>query len=677
MVFDPRTDTSTNLGMPLKGQGVIDVVADESRGLTYVVSCEEQHWILGGTVPGSAYRELGPMLTPYATTLLDPDGRASTLTADFQLAQYDPTTRQVKVRPIEVDGKRWARAGNNSIPIWVQTPDKRRAYLILMNDPTLLEINLDPSGEVVKAKSHGKLTEGKNPDCRSAMSLAPDGRVYALVRTDNQTGFGTGYLHHLLRFDPKTAKHEDLGILAVKNPDYFNFEDENGVKPHHSHGFHKLPDGTLTPLHAHMSLIVAHDGTIYATILYPFTLLRIDAFKPAAAEATPAQRYLDFALAACDRAEAKTDELVRLGELIAARHENGGLIGYPFENQTLALEQWGRSGNLIHLGFDRPWKPARSDAEKKSDVALVGYDRPPKQGDAAKLKALRDRGCYVIGIGPRAAAELAPVIAECDAWVDVQASAAGGESRLGRDQTLANIITGWGLMAETVAALTRHGHMPTMWKAFLYPDAKAWMQRYLGKVQFHDDFAVSPVAPGELSHRLLEQFRSSLHFVRNTQSEKLAQAGKLIAQASAGGMKVPTLWTGHVGYASPSVFDAPWSNVYEFVPSLQPCVEKHRQASADGALILRLGYCGQDPAEADLFRQMRQQVILFAGSAEDLTWRPGTETVVSVDLGYAYGDACLPLPGYPIRLFPPSGVLQLAAYGALAAEAQAADPGAP
>jgi hypothetical protein len=32
-----------------------------------------------------------------------------------------------------------------------------------------------------------------------------------------------------------------------------------------------------------MALCVAHDGTIYATILYPFTLLQITAFRPPAA----------------------------------------------------------------------------------------------------------------------------------------------------------------------------------------------------------------------------------------------------------------------------------------------------------------------------------------------------------------------------------------------------------
>ena len=40
--------------------------------------------------------------------------------------------------------------------------------------------------------------------------------------------------------------------------------------------FQTLPDGTLAPLHHHMALIATHDGTLYATIIYPFTLLKID-----------------------------------------------------------------------------------------------------------------------------------------------------------------------------------------------------------------------------------------------------------------------------------------------------------------------------------------------------------------------------------------------------------------
>jgi hypothetical protein len=278
MVYDPRTNRAENLGLPLAGQGIIDVAADERRGLIYVVTCEDQHWMLYETATRK-YRELGPTLTPYATTLLGADGHASVITKDFEFAQYDPADGKISVRPIMIGGRKWARANTAAIPTWVLSADGRKAWLVLMNDPTLLEIDLTGKGPTVQAVSHGKMIEGKNPDSRCALALSPDGRIYAVVRVDNETGFGTGYLHHLLRYDPRSAKHEDLGVLAVKNPKYFNFAGHEGKKPPWSHGFHTLPDGTLTPLHHHMALTVAADGTIYVTVICPFTLLRVEQFK--------------------------------------------------------------------------------------------------------------------------------------------------------------------------------------------------------------------------------------------------------------------------------------------------------------------------------------------------------------------------------------------------------------
>lgn len=270
IVYDPATDRARNLGMPLAGQGVIDVVADEARGRIFVVSCEDQHWRVGD-LKTRTYRELGPRLTRYASTLVDSDGRAFAITQDFQLARFDPATGKVTVREILVDGKRWSQKDANAIPTWILAPDGRNAYLILMNDAGLLRIDLREPG---RSKRLGSLIAGRNPDSRSALSLGPGGNVYAVIRVDNTTGFGKGYLHHLVRYVPDRGRVEDLGVLAVRNPDYYDF----GAKRPWSHGFHRLPDGTLTPLHHHMALIMGRDGTAYVTILYPYTLLRIEKY---------------------------------------------------------------------------------------------------------------------------------------------------------------------------------------------------------------------------------------------------------------------------------------------------------------------------------------------------------------------------------------------------------------
>jgi hypothetical protein len=88
---------------------------------------------------------------------------------------------------------------------------------------------------------------------------------------------GGAYQHtHITRYDPQSNKVEDLGVIAVKNPDFFNFKPgADGKTPPFSHGYSTLPDGMLTPQYQPLGSIVAHDGTVYVLILYPYTLIRI------------------------------------------------------------------------------------------------------------------------------------------------------------------------------------------------------------------------------------------------------------------------------------------------------------------------------------------------------------------------------------------------------------------
>lgn len=299
MVYDPAKDRTENLGMPMpldkklraagrtEGEGVIDVTADERRGLLYVVTCEHQHWMLYD-YRTNRYRELGPILRDQPNTLIDALGRGTAVTQDYRVARYDPAADRVTIAPLLVGGKPFAEflGGKRVHPDWRITPDGRTAYLQLLDDLRMFRVDLSgPTGKPVNAINLGERIKGRNPDSRGSISIGPDGRVYSAVRIDNTTKFGTGYLHHLVRHDPKTGGMEDLGVFAVRNPGFFNFKGPQAKNPDGSlrprHGYHTLPDGTLTPLHVIMAMIVARNGTIYATTIYPFTLLKVDSVKAA------------------------------------------------------------------------------------------------------------------------------------------------------------------------------------------------------------------------------------------------------------------------------------------------------------------------------------------------------------------------------------------------------------
>jgi hypothetical protein len=297
MAYDPASDATENLGMPMplddkqiaagkkEGQGVIDVTADEARGLIYVITCEEQHWMLY-SARTRTYRDLGPILRDQPNTLIDARGRGTAITVDYRVARYDPATDRVTIDPLLVESKPFTKylGADRVHPDWRITPDGKTAYLQLLDDLRMFRVDLSgPAGQPVTAKDLGDRVRGKNPDSRGSISIGPDGRVYSAVRVDNETGFGSGYLHHLIRHDPATGAMDDLGVFAVINPGFFNFAAGPGKNPDGSprpvHGYHTLPDGTLTPLHVILALIVAHDGTIYATVLAPFTLLKVESVK--------------------------------------------------------------------------------------------------------------------------------------------------------------------------------------------------------------------------------------------------------------------------------------------------------------------------------------------------------------------------------------------------------------
>ncbi len=253
MTFDPKTGRATNLGMPFKGEGVNDVTPDEARGLAYVVTCEDHHWVIED-LKAKTFREPDPALrlTSYAQTLLDHKGRAVVLTKDFRLARFDPDANKLEVRELASNGKPVGSAADKlGPPCWAATADGKAAYLIRMSDSTLYRIDLAAEGAKTPVADLGPLLRGKGFDSRGSLIVGHDGKVYALIRVDNTTGFGTGYLHHLVSYDPATKTPKDHGVLTVRNPDWFDFRPgpDGRAKPW-SHGFHQLPDGTFTPLHA-------------------------------------------------------------------------------------------------------------------------------------------------------------------------------------------------------------------------------------------------------------------------------------------------------------------------------------------------------------------------------------------------------------------------------------------
>jgi hypothetical protein len=394
---------------------------------------------------------------------------------------------------------------------------------------------------------------------------------------------------------------------------------------------------------------------------------------------TLAARYLDAAIKFCD-VTVRTDMEVytSVGETIAQRHLKGGIIDLPFVDQPLMPELHGRSGGIMHIGAGRGWKKAdeRTDEEKANDVAIFGWSQVPHHNDIATITKLKEQGVYIVGIGPRDMQGMDDIIPLCDAFLP---AGTGRDTilvddagvRVGRFNDFAVTIAGWTLTGEIVGALTREGKMPTMWKSWAYPDGREWSDKYFGKQQFHDDFTVRPYKEGEIAGLFLDEAIALLKHVRETEVPDIRKAADLIAAEAKADKKTVAAWAGHMPQQYLGRYeDKRWAYVREVHASLDSQMATYASTTEDGALVLRVGYQGLSEKIVKIMREKHQRLILMAGRHTDPAFAIPEDALVHIDMGYELGDAMVPIDGYPIRLFPPSGFMQAAVYNAIDVEVQ-------
>jgi hypothetical protein len=389
--------------------------------------------------------------------------------------------------------------------------------------------------------------------------------------------------------------------------------------------------------------------------------------RPVQTDARYAHSYNTFALQACDKVEKNLPEIQRVSEILAQRHFDGGLIGFPWNGQGLQQELAGRSGGLMHIDWGRGWKD-RSPELDKYNAAIVGWDRAPGGGELATLQKLHEKGIYIVGFGPRDLPALAEIVPLCDAFFD---TGLGADDRMvtlpngkaGRGNLLVNMLNGWALTGEIVAALTRRGVMPPMWKGWLLADGREWSDKYFGKKQWHDDFKIEPIAAGTLTRAYLTEIRANIRRFEAKQSEKIVRAAGLIVDEFKAGRKTVVATQGHAPWTYVGLYeDARWAQAHDIDAVAPQQVEAYRTKAPEGALVLRLGYSGLNQKDAALFAEKKQRVMLIAAPSPRPEFQVPADLLLNIDMEWPDGDATVAIEGYPIKVLPPSGIMQVVAY---------------
>lgn len=284
MVYDPATGKTRVYDIPVKGQGIISITPDESRGVAYISTSSDErpidstHFMILNLETGK-YRDLLDCRHMYAFIVVDYAGRAYHPVLGGDIVRWNPETEQLERLRQTIDGapptKESLLASEHAHPInWDITPDRRTMYAVAMSGNALYRYDLTAEGETLPGVTIGPLLAGgTKTDCR-ALCVGPDGTVWAGIKG---TKPGEGERLRLVRYRPGKDKGPvDLGPIAIRNPDYTELTDQQGKALPFHHGVHRLEDGTMLPRYVVMGVCAAKNGKVYVTTLYPFTLHEID-----------------------------------------------------------------------------------------------------------------------------------------------------------------------------------------------------------------------------------------------------------------------------------------------------------------------------------------------------------------------------------------------------------------
>ncbi|MBI4602756.1 MAG: hypothetical protein HY721_12435 [Planctomycetes bacterium] len=204
--YDTKTAVVRDLGIPLRGEGLIWCLLDEARGRVYLKSEPKNHLLCYDLAAGTP-TDLGNLGSSCRYAALDDRGVLYTVGRESTLCRYDPEKDFVEELRVAVEG-----AGGYAPPYVVAIEPRPKAgapsrlYGLTGGHPFVMEFDVERAGsEVTVRNAAPAVPEGrKNLDIHAAV-FGKDGRLYFPVLTD-------GDELHVLRFDPGDRDVADLGV---------------------------------------------------------------------------------------------------------------------------------------------------------------------------------------------------------------------------------------------------------------------------------------------------------------------------------------------------------------------------------------------------------------------------------------------------------------------------------
>lgn len=380
----------------------------------------------------------------------------------------------------------------------------------------------------------------------------------------------------------------------------------------------------------------------------------------------PAEQYLDCILDIAKKVEDNLSLIIEIAEVVAERTLAGGALYIRDKEGAFASEGLGRAGGLMLL------RGGPEDASQPNTL-LLGSSDSYRDYDVEQVEAAHKAEDLVVAFcshqqqpaksyKPFKKLPLLAKIADysIDNFLpdnDSIVSIEGLDTNICPVAMVANALTLWTFTAEFVSACLRNGKMPTMYQSVFCPGSRE-RNAEVGKEKFHSNLKIEPIKRGKLGREYLSEMTKAISQIKATQMDSLKEASSLAAEALANGKKAYAALMGHMppgvpgGYGDPGIFVTRGFSDEEL---------------QQGDFIALIEYIYAPKERLDKIKAKgARSVWVGVPMGDDLDYQ-GLD--VFIDPFWRFGDAVVEIPGYDVKVMPPSGVIQSMIYWMLSGEA--------
>ena len=230
----------------------------------------------------------------------------------------------------------------------------------------------------------------------------------------------------------------------------------------------------------------------------------------------------------------------------------------------------------------------------------------------------------------------------------------------GLSPTLAGAVTGWVYLAETIAALTRHGKMPVIYETIGLYSGFQRMAQFEGQgIYWHEPHKVPAIPPGTLGLSYTATVATMLERVEREMGPRIAQAAAWSAEAHAAGKQTIMYNMGHMfphEIADTDIATLFKSEVWYSGFSQMPPPE---DAYTAGDVLLHIGY--QHPPYELLPKAKHAGArVAYVDILQHRDYPNNDSDVLWIDPMWPWADGVVTIPNYDVPACPASGVINAA-----------------